>query len=279
MFGKTAKKEDQKSTAPQKQGVDNDKQVAQPASTALAKLDFGALAGQKNVGMENADRDSFALPFLVILQKMSPQLDRNDPEHLPEAKEGDVLNTAVRRVFDADDDNGKGEGILVLHVAFKRSFTAWVLREKGGGYKGEFAPTDPIIMTTKPDEKKRNILPDGITQLVDTRLHAVIVLGGDRPTPALLSLTSTQIKKSKRWMTSMQEMQAKDGYPTFAHIYKLTTIPESNDQGNWYGWKIEYVGPATEQEHIDAAVQFYEALQLGQMKMEANTKAGQPDGE
>lgn len=242
--------------------------VAAPQKTAVSTLDFGELAGQKNVGMENADRDSFALPFLVILQKMSPQLDRNDPEYLPEAREGDILNTATRSVYNGD------EGILVANVSFKRSFTAWKLREKGGGYVAEYVPSDPIVLTTKPDEKKRNVMPDGITQLVDTRMHAVILLGQELPVPALVTMSSTQIKKSKRWMSAMDEMMKKDGAPTFGHVYKMTTIPESNDQGNWMGWKIDYVGPVTEQEYVDAAIAFYRALRSGQAQMKADTKTG-----
>lgn len=248
--------------------VDTDKQVVKPASTAVSTMNFGELSERKGVGLEDADRDSFALPFLVILQKMSPQLDRNDPEYLPEAREGDILNTATRTVYNGD------EGILVANVSFKRSFTEWGLREKGGGYKGEFSPSDPVVTTTKPDEKKRNILPGGATQLVDTRMHAVILLGGEIPAPALMTMTSTQIKKSKRWMTSMDEMQKKDNLPTFAHVYKLTTISESNDQGSWMGWKVEYQAPVTEQEHIDAALAFYRALRSGLAQMKADAKTG-----
>jgi hypothetical protein len=243
--------------------------AVEPAKSHLpANLDFGHLAGQTNVGMEDADRESFALPFLVVLQKLSPQLDRNDPEYIEGANEGDFLNTATRSAYSGE------EGIMVMHVAFKRSFTKWGLREKGGGYKGEYSPSDPIVASTREDEKRRNILPDGLTQLVDTRMHGVILLGGETPSPALISATSTQIKKSKRWMTSMQEMQKSDHLPTFAHVYKITTIPESNDQGKWMGLKVDYIGPVTEQEHIDAAVAFHTALTSGTRKMEASDKAG-----
>ena len=27
--------------------------------------------------------------------------------------------------------------------------------------------------------------------------------------------------------------------PTFSHKYKLSTVQESNDRGNWFGWNIE----------------------------------------
>lgn len=242
---------------------------AQRGSTTMAKYDFKGVGPQ--AGMEGADRESFAIPFLLILQKMSPQLDKRDPTYLKGAKEGDILNTASQEVYDGE------EGIAVLPVSFKRSYVAWTIREKGGGFKGEHAPSDPIVITTHPDEKKRNMLPDGITQLVDTRLHGVILLNGDRPQPGLVSMTSTQIKKSKRWMTAMQEVQQKDNLPTFAHSYLLTTIPESNDQGSWMGWKVDPAGDVEDQEHIDASVAFYQALQAGTVRMKADTTAQDPN--
>jgi hypothetical protein len=55
---------------------------------------------------------------------------------------------------------------------------------------------------------------------------------------------STQIKKSKQWLTIMDELRGKraDGtvfrLPSFAREYLLDTVEESNDQGDWAGWKI-----------------------------------------
>src|SRR6267142_1183048 len=98
MFGAKEKKAEQQKG--EQQGQDTAQKAAaevpvkqaevatQKPQHPAAKLDYGHLAGQSNVGMEDADRDSFAIPFLVILQKMSPQLDRNDPEYISEAREG-----------------------------------------------------------------------------------------------------------------------------------------------------------------------------------------------
>jgi len=242
--------------------------VARPNNTQVSNLNFGGVGPR--AGMESADKDAFAIPFLQILQKLSPQLDKNNPVYIEDAEEGNILNTATGEVYDGE------EGILVMPVEYKRSFTAWTIREKGGGFKGEYQPSDPIILTAKQDAKNRNILPDGTTQLNDTRLHGVILLAGDNPTPALISLTSTQIKKSKRWMTAMQEKQRDDNAPTFAHVYKLTTIPERNDQGNWMGWKIEPAGDVTDQEQVDVALAFFKALQVGSVRMRSDVQQ-QPD--
>ncbi len=213
-------------------------------------------------GLEGADRDSYMIPFLQILQKLSPQLDKGSPAYIKGAEDGDILNTATNETYPG------AEGILVLPVSFKRSYTLWAIREKGGGFKGEQPVESDIMAGTNRDDKNRNILKDGVTQVVDTRVHAVILIGEDGDSnPALLSMTSTQIKKSRRWMTAMQRLQDEDKQPTLAHVWKLTTVSERNDKGNWSGWNIEHVEMNQDQDTARAAVAFSRALTSGTMKI------------
>ena len=57
--------------------------------------------------------------------------------------------------------------------------------------------------------------------------------------------TKSQIKKSRAWMTRMQNltMARKDGTrfkaPMFSHVWTLTTKQETNDRGSWFGYFIE----------------------------------------
>lgn len=253
----------------------NERQLpsTQRAQTGVSTLNFGNLrAGDVLAG---ADRDSFAIPFIQVLQKMSPQLDRNDPAFIDGAAEGDFLNTATQEVYDGQ------EGIIVQPVRFKHSFTAWTIREKGGGYKGEYPVGDPIVLEAlrNQDIKGRSLMPDNVTQVVDTRLHGILLHADSGPTPALFSLTSTQIKKSKRWNTLQGELAKADGYVELAHLYRITTVPESNDKGNWMGISIEHIGLVQEQEHINEAGAFLASLNEGLVRMEPPASVQHPEGE
>jgi len=81
-------------------------------------------------------------------------------------------------------------------------------------------------------------------QLVDTRVHYVLLSTSNGWTPAVLSLSSTQVKKSKQWMSRMRGMQIpnRDGVlvdaPMASHIWHLTTVAEGNDKGTWFGLKV-----------------------------------------
>ena len=34
--------------------------------------------------------------------------------------------------------------------------------------------------------------------------------------------------------------------PSYSHLYQLTTVPEKNDKGSWYGWKIDLLSEVEE---------------------------------
>jgi hypothetical protein len=81
----------------------------------------------------------------------------------------------------------------------------------------------------------------------DTGNHFVYVLDKDYipVETALISMKSTQKKKSKTWnsMIASRRLQGKKGFftpPSWATAYKLKTTKESNSQNSWYGWVVEF---------------------------------------
>ena len=62
---------------------------------------------------------------------------------------------------------------------------------------------------------------------------------------ALITMKSTQKKKSKTWnsMIMSRRAQGKNGMynpPSWSTAYKLSTTKESNSQNSWYGWVVEF---------------------------------------
>ena len=56
----------------------------------------------------------------------------------------------------------------------------------------------------------------------------------------------------------MQMMKLPNGAkaPMAAQMYRITSVPESNDQGSWAGYKIDFEGFVTSQEVYNAAKDF-----------------------
>jgi len=247
--------------------------MADKKTTAVTKVeepvnalaDAGLMAdmmADAGAGLEGTDRSSYAIPFLTILQGLSPQLETVDA-----AKPGKFINTITNEVFTE---------VLVVPCAYQRRYLRWAPRSEGGGFKGEFNPVD--VETGKVDGVTTNSegrLVIGSDELKDTRNHFVLAQTAEGVwQPALLSLSSTQIKKSKRWMSRIQgiELKAPNGKtfvpPSFSHVYKLTTVKEKNNKGEWYGLEVELVSPVSDPELYAKAKAFHAQVVAGDIEVQ-----------
>lgn len=251
-------------------------------STELAVLDFSADSG---AGMEGATSESFAIPFLSVLQKGSPTADESLPTYVEGHKAGKIYENVSGAVYD-----GK-EGVLIVPCAFRRVFVRWAPRELGGGFKGELAPEVVAQMrdrgqAVEVDNKLLVPLEDGILhdkkcdRLSDTRNHYVLLV--DEKTgawrEALLSLTSTQIKKSKMLMSMLAgvKLASPSGMytpPTFANMVRMTTLGESNDKGSWFGVKFELAGQVKRADVYAAAKAFHQTVAKGPVEAKYEAQA------
>lgn len=239
------------------------------ASTEVAKKEASELALHQQYlddaggGFEEADSSAYAIPFLQVLQSGSPQCKKSDGAYIKGAEEGKFYNTVTQDVSDGE------EGIIVIPCHYTQRFVEWQPRESGGGFVREWLPGE--APSTTKDDKGRDALPNG-NVLVDTRNHYVQILSPDGTlTPAIIAFTSTQVKKSKQWMSKMQGIKVKGpaGFvpaPMFSRSYKLTTVPESNDKGSWFGFKIESNGIVEDAAVYAECRAFREAVRTGAAK-------------
>lgn len=236
----------------------------------VAAIDFGADAGG---GMEGTDRESFAIPFLRVLQKQSPQVDEDDPAHVEGAKPGMLINTVTNELFDGD------EGVLVLPCAYQRRFLRWAPRGSDEGFKGEFTVEQVREMESDGEvqtiERKLYAVqgdetnPEKLDKFSDTRSHFVILLTDDGPQQALLALSSTQIRKSKQLMSMLSNARIEGKQPpTWMSKIRVTTVREQNDEGTWYGVKFTAEGFLDDRELYDAGKAFYETIKAGEARVD-----------
>lgn len=201
-------------------------------------------------GFEQTNAEDYAIPFLKILQSGSPQLKRSEGEYIEGAREGDIFNTVTREVY---------EELRVVCCAYKRAFIEW--RPDRGGFVKQW-DTEP-----KPTD-----LSDPDNEVNDTRMHYVIALTDEGPRYAVMSMSSTQIKKSRKWMSTMSQLKAGPSErqftpPMWASMFHVSTVPESNDQGSWMGWEITRIGWVTDQSLYNEARAFHQAVTAGDVNI------------
>lgn len=252
-------------------------EVMTEAATAVVnvaeEIDFAADAG---AGLETAAQEDFAIPFLTVLQKMSPQVDEDSGAYIPGAKAGMIYETVTGRMFD-----GK-KGVLIIPCAYRHVFLRWGPRESASaGFKGEFS-VDAMAQirasgqAKEVDGKLYAPLPDGSVhekksdRFADTRNHFCLLLDEENggTMQVLLSISSTQIKKSKMLNQMLAAVrfttpQGKIAPPTFGNLVRMTTVPEQNEKGTWHGIKFEIEGRVSDRAMYTIAKAFNASVNKG----------------
>lgn len=256
-----------------------EKKVAKKEENLPAAIDFAADAG---AGFEDSDKDSFAIPFLSILQSGSPQCKRSDGAYIPGAQEGMMFNSVTNEVIDGD------KGILVIPAYYNRNFIEWIPRGEGGGIAGvhtvpeadELSKTlRTITVVDNGKEKEVQVLDNGNT-LSDTRNHYLLIVNEDGSTsPVVCGMSSSQIKESKKWMTMMQGIKINGvEAPMMSQIYRITTVPKSNNEGSWYGFKIDHVEQIKDATQYQDAKKFRELIKSGAAEIDKQAGSSNPSG-
>jgi hypothetical protein len=75
-------------------------------------------------GMEEATADSFAIPFLAVLQKGSPQVDEASGQQIKGAKQGMIFETVTKSLFDGN------KGVELVQAHYKRVFALGCARRR-----------------------------------------------------------------------------------------------------------------------------------------------------
>ena len=241
------------------------KEVAVAASNQLAAFadDMMADAG---LGFENVSANDVAIPYLKVLQALSPEL--RGVTKIAGAEEGLILNTVTGQLM---------KEVRIIPCAFKKSYVEWTPREAGGGLVKEHTD-EAILEKTRKNERNQDVLPNG-NLIVTTAYHYVLVLSEGGFERALIAMSSTQLKKSRRWLGQMMALQVKVGDrsftpPPFSHSYHVGTGMETKDANSWYGWLINDPIMVQDRNTYDAAKKFGQDVTAGLVKVSEPPQEG-----
>lgn len=205
------------------------------------------------------------IPFIRVIQALSPQIKKSDAAFIKGAEQGDLFNTVTGEVWKGE------EGINVIPCYQETKHLEFTPRDQGGGFVGEVPLSDPNILKTTRQGAKET-LPSG-NELVKSDQHYCMVLNKDGSAqPAIVDMKSTQLKISRRWKTqiAMQKIPDKNGVmrtpALFATIWNLKTVEESNDMGTWYNYTVEKVDLVKDKNLFIDAKNFRSSVESGAAK-------------
>lgn len=202
----------------------------QPKAGALANIyDYGSEAGS---GFENQTSADVKLPFITVLQDLSPQTKKNKPEFIQGAEPGILINTVTLELMP--------DGVDFVPATTEHVFVEWVPRNSGGGFVGKHAPNSDIVAQARAESKEFGKLKTANgNDLIETFYVYGIAISNGMPIPAVVAFSSTKIKVYKRWMTRVRTFQIdvngrRQVPPLFAHLARIGTVPETNKRGDDY---------------------------------------------
>jgi hypothetical protein len=204
-------------------------------------------------GSQNMTQEDLALPFLKVLGQLSPEVNKRDGKYVEGAEPGMILNTVTNEIFDGT------KGIDVIPAFYERKYVEWQDRGEGKGSPVAIhdASSDIMSQTTR-DKSFKDRLPNG-NYLENTANHYVVVLG-ESPQTALISMKATQLKISRKWNSIMMglKLNGKNG---------LFTPPTYSHKGTWFGWEVSKVGPVQDQGVYQVAKSFADKVGKGAIEV------------
>ena len=206
------------------------------------------LAADAGLGLSFKTEDQL-WPLIYVLQGLSEIVDKRSAAYIVGAEPGHFwLKGAVNPIRD-----GK-VGMDVIHCGMREAFLEW--RPGRGGFvaRHEQEPGDLKTQISKEGgrEKEIKVRASNGNVIED---HREIYLLIDR-SPFVLSCHSTQHTFAKTWNGYLRQLKdPRTGLelPSFAHHYRLRTIPTSNALGNWFGLVQDDLGWVASRADYDKA--------------------------
>ena len=218
-----------------------------------------------------------AIPYLVVLQTNSPQVNPAKSQFIEGASAGMFYNNVTNETYE-----GRKQGLIIVPCAYERKIMEWVHRDAGGGLVGEHALDSDIMSHAKLDEKNKPRLPNG-NVLVETAYHYVIFQNPDTGSwsQAVLAFSSTFLKRNRKWnnlITTSKIPGTDHTAPRFLYAYNFTTEIESKGDNSWFVPDMAKIESPINLSLYNNAKKFAKMVTAGQVKV-ANEQVDPETGE
>jgi len=187
---------------------------------------FEQMADAPVTGFEGADFESFATPFLRILQQNSPQVLEDTEQYIQDAKPGYFFNTVTNQLY--------GKSVNVIPVRYERLFVEW--KPNREGFVAMHDVEEGMAISTPGSSFGTRLHKENGNLLQDTHTFYLLIAGKEEEGPIVFPLSSTGIRHSRKWLSQAKLLRLpnRQGAPLYSSVYKMSTTLNENDQGRWY---------------------------------------------
>lgn len=222
---------------------------------ALSANDYAEYEADRGMGTENQTSEDISVPFIEILQALSPEAQAEDGP-----RPGTLINRATGEIWKGS------EGIAFIPATTSHVVVEWVPREKGGGIVATHELDSDLIRQVRATQPLgKYVHPESGNDLIETFYLYGIMVDGDQSYPAVMAFSSSRIKAYKDFMFRARSIviALPDGrkltkLPLFSHRYRLTTVAAENNKGKWHTLQVRFDGENAEAARIAPSHELYQ---------------------
>jgi hypothetical protein len=235
-------------------------------ATLAEGMDLDELIGDAGAGPQ-MDLSDLGLPYLYLLQGLSPQVNRASPKYIQGAMPGMFYNHISMEIFE-----GENTGLMVVPCHYERKISEWIDRDAGGGWVMDHSVDSNIMSKAKPDQKKRmRLISDPTHILVETAFQYVLVMNPVTEVweQVCIPMKSTALRTNRRWNKLINDSVipgTQKKAPRFLFPYALRSIGEQSGDNYYFNFDIEQLPQTVNKEVYEAAKKYYQAIEAGAVK-------------
>lgn len=211
-----------------------------PATIGISDDEFLQAAADN----EDFGRQDQVIPFLRILQPLSPQVQEGEPLYVPGAKVGMFWNAASNTIHDGN------KGILMIPIAHQYNYVEWIPRNEGGGFVKDWKADESGWQQLCDADQKTAYQPRTKDGHVIARARHFFIYQFDPDTAdielSILPFVATSLRIAKSWSSMMlnaPKVRVGDKPvvpPYHYYVYHLQSERVTNAKGTWYLPKIRH---------------------------------------
>lgn len=199
-------------------------------------------------GFEGLTLDTQAIPFIRLIQDISPVMKASKPEYNKNARAGMFYNTVNGKLYESP--------IKIIVGKFDRMYLEWGTTR--GNLMGVHSPELVEFNSNLVRNDKNQLMdPDTKHTFQDTYSYYVVMPDHLEEGICIISMASTNIKEAKKLnrnlLHTMLPNSNKRALPYFM-VWEVDHVPMSNDQGDWLGLTIKFDSFVT-QTQLEAVVE------------------------
>lgn len=220
--------------------------------------------GVKDGFSGKVDASTSTIPFVKLMQAISPEVKKKGAEYVEGAEAGMFLNSVAKTLY--------GDVVRAIPILFEPMYVEW--KPNRGGFVARHTIADARKLTVTEEFGKWQTEEGNL--LIETYMYYFLLPDHLEDGLVAVAMASSNIKPAKMLNTLVTRKffpNTAKVAPSFVQVYNMQSVEVSNDKGAWYQPKFSFDSFVTP-DVAQMAVAMLESLRAGDIKADMSQMDG-----